>query len=148
MLRMFLWACKHFYCKHISCKMLEPYSKKVRRPDMLQSQQANSRGAGSRDPTWSELPSAWVGMCDSQANQTSKVRAEEGMFLFFFKRIPNVKYKALWNISRLESKKLKASRCLDPSLLPWPKAVHTSKTKDLDSFPSSSQLPGGCGETN
>lgn len=43
-------------------------------------------GGGSRDPTLSELPSTWVGMCNSQANQTSKTRGEEGMVLFLEKR--------------------------------------------------------------
>lgn len=61
--------------------MLEKEQEKSEKARSASSQQP---GGGSEDPTRSELPSAWVGTCNSQANQASKMRGEEGKFGLFF----------------------------------------------------------------
>lgn len=81
---MLLWAYKHFYSKHISSKMLDTYSKNEQ-----EGQVCFKATAKGWEPRFLGGHVQFTGK-----KQTSKMRGEVGMFLFFFKVIPNVKYKA------------------------------------------------------
>ena len=82
MLLMFLWACKHFYSKHISCKMLKPHSTKEQEGHIRFKPTARRWERRPHSEQASYPAPGWA--CEiHRQNQTSKMRGEEGIVLFF-----------------------------------------------------------------
>lgn len=130
----FLWACKHFYSKPISCKMLEKEQERARRPDLLW---ANSPGVGVKTPLGASCPAPGWARAIHRQTKLVKWEGRRGSLGSFLKGPPTLNIKPHetfhgWN-QNVEG------------LLPWPRAVHTSYTQNLEAFPSSSQLPGVAG---